>query len=136
MFANHNPPGRLDESGFASNNPFRRRASQSTPFSPDSLSPTNPGPLASSKPPRPQSRNPFLDVFDDKDDDYDISNNRPRSATHKYSFDSSIDQKPQFTGNTLDLFVSLNPFPPANSLVPYLCDTFGRFFSWSEKPDI
>ncbi|RPA95017.1 Pal1-domain-containing protein [Choiromyces venosus 120613-1] len=82
------------------NNPFRRRLSN-TPSSPASA--TNERFSFASTGGRPQSRNPFLDVFEG--DFY--STERPSSAHKANSFDSSSALRPQFSGATAELFENL-----------------------------
>ncbi|CUS12827.1 unnamed protein product [Tuber aestivum] len=82
------------------NNPFRRRLSN-TPSSPASA--TNERFSFASTGGRPQSRNPFLDVFED--DFYAID--RPSTAHKANSFDSSSVLRPQFSGAAAELFENL-----------------------------
>jgi len=86
---------------FGSNNPFRNRASQVPPF-------PAAGPLTPASPTtqRPQSRNPFLDVFGDDEDLLEP----PSRTIHKCnSFDASSTQRPVLTGAAADLFVCNYP---------------------------
>lgn len=78
------------------NNPFRQRLSTGPPSpSVDHFSFTSSG--------RPQSRNPFLDVFDD-DNDLDPFPEQP-SAHKSNSFDASSTSRPQLVGAAAELFV-------------------------------
>ncbi|KAG0637290.1 Pal1 cell morphology protein-domain-containing protein [Tuber brumale] len=82
------------------NNPFRRRLSN-TPSSPASA--TNERFSFASTGGRPQSRNPFLDVFED---DF-FATERPSTAHKANSFDSSSALRPQFSGAAAELFENL-----------------------------
>jgi hypothetical protein len=82
------------------NNPFRSRLSALPPPSPASA--TDRFSFASPGRDRPQSRNPFLDVFDD-DGEFDYQEARP---THRASsFGASFAPKPQLSGSAVELFV-------------------------------
>ncbi|KAF8470572.1 Pal1 cell morphology protein-domain-containing protein [Kalaharituber pfeilii] len=89
---------------FGSNNPFRNRASQVPPFPSTPLSPDSGRPASAAPPQRPQSRNPFLDVFGDDDDLLDIP---PRPLHKSNSFNASSAPRPQLTGAAAELFENL-----------------------------
>ncbi|KAI5792399.1 Pal1 cell morphology protein-domain-containing protein [Peziza echinospora] len=93
---------------FGSNNPFRNRASQAVPYSP--ISPISPGtagaedPFGNGRAQRPQSRNPFLDVFGDEEDLLEP----PARSIHKAnSFDASSTPRPKLKGAAAELFENL-----------------------------
>lgn len=92
------------------NNPFRQRLSTGPP----SPSVADHFSFASSGG-RPQSRNPFLDVFDD---DNDLDPFPEHSNAHKSnSFDASSTSRPQLSGAAAELFV----YPPLpSSAIPLL----------------
>lgn len=86
------------------NNPFRQRLS--TPSSPGVTDPFSFGPSAG----RPQSRNPFLDVFDDDNDLDPFPTDRP-GAHKSNSFDATSTTRPQLSpqllGAAAELFENL-----------------------------
>ncbi|KAI5804346.1 Pal1 cell morphology protein-domain-containing protein [Geopyxis carbonaria] len=93
--------------GLATNNPFRARLS-GVPLSPASA--TDRFSFASSGRERPQSRNPFLDVFDD-DNEFDFGNEQRKPSHRSNSFDVSSSHRPQLqpqlTGSAAELFENL-----------------------------
>ncbi|KAF8458367.1 Pal1 cell morphology protein-domain-containing protein [Terfezia claveryi] len=92
-------PERKPNTGqFGSNNPFRNRSSHIPPL--PAAGPQTPA----SPTQRPQSRNPFLDVFGD---DEDLLEPPSRTIHKSNSFDASSTQRPVLTGSAADLFENL-----------------------------
>jgi hypothetical protein len=97
----------------ATNNPFRARLS-SAPLSPDF-------PPSTTTRERPQSRNPFLDVFDEdqKKADFNFETGSSKPYQKSNSFDTST-QRPALNGSAAELFVWLYSSSPTQCAITYI----------------